>query len=101
MRSRGFCYPAVQQYRAAVAIRPELPNARAGLVACLLYLGQYREAVAHARLGVAWELERAAFQAALVVADSALRLQPPPGTVRITMSSKNPLAPYLAAGTHQ
>jgi protein O-mannosyl-transferase len=101
LRSRGFCYPAAQQYRIAIAIRPELPNARAGLVACLLYLGQYREAVAHARLGIAWERERAAFQAALVVADSALRLQPPPGTVRISMSSKSPLGPYMEVGTHR
>src|SRR3989304_2882205 len=50
-RHAGKCYPAIDLYRKAVALGPDLNDARAAFIACLLYLGDYRAAAAQARLG--------------------------------------------------
>ena len=75
--------------------------ARAGLIACLLDLGDYANAVFQARMAVSFEWERPAFQLARATADSALRAKAPPGTVRLAISDKFTIAPYMIVGARR
>jgi hypothetical protein len=94
LRGRGFCYPALALYRNVLVVHPDNMLARASLIACLLDQGWYRQAALHARLGISHDFERPVFQAALATADSALRVQAPPGTVRVDGSKSAVTAPY-------
>jgi tetratricopeptide (TPR) repeat protein len=85
LRSRGFCFRAAELYRKVIEVHPQHLPARASLIACLLDLGYYQQAVFHARMGVTFDWERPVFQMALVTADSALRVGAPPGTVRVAV----------------
>ena len=63
-REAGLCAPAVPLYRAAIALAPPRVDARAGLAACLLALGEPARARAEAQAAIAYggrrrpELER-------------------------------------------
>jgi hypothetical protein len=83
LRRQGACYRAAAHYRTAVEVEPRHMPARAGLIACLLDLGRYREAMLHARMGISFGWMPSAFQQALRTADSALRVSAPAGTVRV------------------
>jgi hypothetical protein len=72
--------------------------ARAALIACSLDLGLYREAALQARLAISFDWQRRAFQGALATADSALRVNAPAGTVRLTVSATDSLGAYVAVG---
>jgi hypothetical protein len=85
LRSRGFCHRAAELYRQVIAVRPEHLPARASLIACLLDLGYYKPALFHSRMAVTFDWERPVFQLALAAADSALRVEAPPGTVRVAV----------------
>ena len=98
LRSRGFCYPAAQLYRKVVGLQPESAPARAALVACLLYLGHYKDARFHARIGISFGEGRDRFQQALATADSALRFSAPPGTVRLQVSAADPVGRFMIIG---
>jgi len=87
LRSRGFCFRASELYRKVLEVHPEHLPARASLIACLLDLGYYDQAVYQARMGVTFDWERSAFQLALATADSARRVHAPPGTVRVAVPS--------------
>ena len=98
LRSRGFCYPAAALYRKALQVYPSFLAAQAGLIACALDLGQYREAAHNARLAISMDWERPAFQIALATADSALRVGAPPGTVRLKIPGKYVMGEVLTVG---
>jgi hypothetical protein len=98
LRSRGFCYPAAALYRKALEVYPSFLAAQAGLIACALDLGLYREAALNARLAISMDWERPAFQIALAVADSALRVGAPPGTVRLRIPDKYVMGDVLTVG---
>src|SRR5688572_12953930 len=98
LRSRGFCYPASEYYRKSLLVHSTLVEAQAGLIACALHLGHYREAAHIARTAISIDVDRPAFQLALMVADSALRTGAPPGTVRLSIPSKFQVAGWLTVG---
>ena len=83
----GLCGPAVEAWRNALdqAASVEYNEVRRSLIACLLYLGEYRRAAAEARIGIAggWRPER--YRGMLRTADSALAVGAPPGSVRISL----------------
>jgi protein O-mannosyl-transferase len=98
LRSRGFSYPAADLYRKITGIHPSDLLGRAALIACLLDLGRYREAMFQARMAISYSWELPAFQAALATADSALRVNAPPGTVRVKPPGLSGLGPYFVIG---
>ena len=98
LRQSGFCYPAAQQYRKVIALRPNHIAARTALIACALDLGFYREAAYQARMATAYDWQRLVFQRALFTADSALRVGAPPGTVRLKVSPSDSLGSYVIVG---
>ena len=98
LRSRGISYPAAELYRKVTVIHPADLLGRAALIACLLDLGSYREAIFQARMAISYSWELPAFQTALATADSALRVNAPPGTVRVKLTGKTGLGPYFVIG---
>jgi tetratricopeptide (TPR) repeat protein len=101
LRSRGFCYPAAVQYRKVLQVQQNNIGARASLIACLLDLGLYREALLQARLGISYDWERPAFQMALATAEYASRTAAPPGTVRLTVPASSKLGAAIVIGTRK
>jgi hypothetical protein len=101
LRQRGFCYPATKVYAEALAVRPDLLAGQASYLACALYLGWYRAAALHARIGISSDWERPAWVMALATADSALRVSAPAGTVRLAIPSRFTIAPYMTVGTRK
>jgi len=97
LRLRGFCYPAAQLYRQALAIRPNHMAVRASLVACLMHLGEYREARDLARMGITYGWQVPSWLQIRHSADSALRVGAPAGSVRITAPSDS-VAEFLNVG---
>jgi hypothetical protein len=98
LRQRGWCFPAVIQYKKVVEVHANHGAARAALAACLIDLGRYREAQYHARLGIAMGWQRSAFRQALLTADSAEGVSAPPGTVRINVASSDSVKVYMRIG---
>lgn len=87
-RERGDCYPALDLYAESLRIEPDQPGARASRIACFLHLGLYQEAIAEADMAIAVGRAAADFMAYRAVADSAARVEAPPGTVRLVV--RNP-----------
>jgi tetratricopeptide (TPR) repeat protein len=85
-RNAGLCEPAVEAYRAGLSLSASVQfnDVRQSMIACLLYLGDYHEAAAEARIGVAGAWNAPRFRRYLALADSARAAGAPPGTVRIT-----------------
>jgi len=98
LRSRGNCYPAADLYRKALQIRPGAMPGLAPLIACLLDLGRYREAAAQTRIAIAYAWRQPFFQQLLATADSAQRVQAPPGTVKVNIPEKDELYRYVTIG---
>src|SRR6185503_9018292 len=98
LRLKGFCHPAVVLYRQALVIRPNNMAIRASLLACLMNLGEYREALAVARVGVAYEWQQPTWQALRWAADSALRVGAPAGSVLFSMQNDS-VKTYMNIGT--
>jgi hypothetical protein len=98
LRLKGHCHPAADLYRTALRARPEFSSSRAGLIACLMHIGAYQEAKFHARMGASYEWSRPFFQRALGVADSALRVAAPPGTVEIKVLPGDTVSAFAQIG---
>jgi hypothetical protein len=98
LRLKGFCYPASDLYRQALVRHPNNMAARASLIACLIHLGQYREAESVARIAISYDWQVPTFQALRHTADSALRVGAAPGTVKVTLLSDS-VATYMNVGT--
>jgi hypothetical protein len=95
LRLKGHCYPAMELYRRALALQPSNIAARISLMACLMEHGSYREAIAHARMGISFDYRPNTFRRWLATADSALRVGAPPGTVKLTLLPVDSLDPGL------
>jgi hypothetical protein len=98
LRLRGHCYPAAALYRRVLEVRPENSATRAGLIACLLDLGAYREAMYHARMGISFDWHRPVFQRALATAESAQRVSAAPGSVRMIVAPGDTVGALLTIG---
>ena len=98
LRLKGICYPAIQLYREALVMHPNNMAARASLVACYMHLGQYREALAEARLGISYDWQRPTWLALRNTADSALRAGAAPGSVKLDLPSDS-VSTYMGIGT--
>jgi tetratricopeptide (TPR) repeat protein len=97
LRLKGFCYPALELYRKSLQIHPNNMAARASLVACLMQLGNYREALDAARVGISYDWQRETWQWLRFKADSALRAGAPPGSINIQVGDS--VAAYMRIGT--
>ncbi len=83
-RSSGLCDRAIEAYRSGLAasVSVEFNDARQSMVACMLFEGRYREAAAEARIGIAGDWNVPMFRRMLALADSAMAVAAPPGTIR-------------------
>ncbi len=86
-RRNGLCRPAIEAYDTGLAqsSSSDFDDIRRSLIACLLFVGEYRRAGAEARIGIAGGRDDANFQRFRHTADSALAVNALPGQVRITM----------------
>jgi hypothetical protein len=98
LRLKGHCYPAAELYRTSLRIRPNNMAVRASLIACLVHMGAYREALALARVGVAYDWQLPTWQAIRHTVDSALQVNAAPGTVTLTILSDS-VGTYMNIGT--
>lgn len=83
LRLRGHCYPAAELYRKSLAIHPANLAVRASLVACLIDLGKYQEALDEIATGLTYAERPATWIQLRHTADSALKAGAPPGSVRL------------------
>jgi hypothetical protein len=86
-RLAGDCKPAMDLYEKALAMEPRLADVRSSLIACLLYVGDYRKTIVQTRLGAAYGFEVENFQQWRHTADSAIAVNAPPKTIRITVDT--------------
>lgn len=84
LRLKGFCYPAVRLYRRSLEVAPENMAVRASLAACLINIGDYNGALAETGRGIASGKKQELWNFLKATADSALRVQAPAGSIRIT-----------------
>jgi hypothetical protein len=80
-RQRAECEPAIGLYQAVLTDR-DIPSARSGLIACLLFTGDYEQGRAQALEGIRHGYDAALFRVWFHTADSAVTTRPAPGTVR-------------------
>jgi hypothetical protein len=99
LRMRGHCFPAARIYRDVLEIRPSYGSIRMALVACLLDLGRYREAKFHSRMGASFDWSLPVFQWTLAIADSAERVNAPPGSVRVLVQPGDSVSTYVKVGS--
>ena len=85
LRRRGFCNPAVALYRKSLDIDPQVHGVRMSLVACLIRLGRYPDALQEIGKGIPLGEHTATWLGLRNTADSALRAGAPPGTVPVTL----------------
>lgn len=83
LRLAGFCQPAIVEYRRILQLRSDQHSARAGLIACLIYVGDYAAARRESELGVGYGFREDLFRQWREIADSAERVHAPAGTVRL------------------
>lgn len=81
LRERGHCDAALMYYKQVLALTPQQSGPRASEVACLVYTGNYALAVKEARLGGGYGIQTGTFGVYRQIADSALRVHAPPGSV--------------------
>lgn len=98
LRSRGNCSPAVDLYRRSLRVRPGYMEGLVPLIVCFLDLGRYREAGAQARIAMSYAWREPLFRRAIALADSALREQAPPGTVRLLLPENDELRESVTIG---
>ncbi|MGH7583036.1 MAG: hypothetical protein ACREL5_07425, partial [Gemmatimonadales bacterium] len=82
-RGAGLCTPALKYYKQVLLLTPGQSGARASEVACLLYLGDYAEAAAEARIGVSFGMQTKSLELYARIADSAARVHAAPHTVNL------------------
>jgi hypothetical protein len=82
-RVAGHCEPAIREYQAVLRKLPNHISVRASEVACLLYLGRYREAAAEARLGASYGYQPKSLALYAEIADSAERVHAPMHSINL------------------
>jgi tetratricopeptide (TPR) repeat protein len=85
LRRRGFCDPAVELYRKSLGISPQVHAVRLSLIACLIQLGRYPDALQEIGKGIPLGEHTGAWLRLRAAADSALKSGAPPGTVRVPL----------------
>lgn len=80
-RLGGKCAPASTLYRKVLQITPDHAGARASLIACQVYEGDYLAAGREARIGLSYGNQVKSFQLYRRVADSAAMVGAPPRSV--------------------
>jgi hypothetical protein len=83
LREAGQCDPAVKLYYRLLLYNPSHSAARASLVGCLVYLGDYVAAAREARLGVSYGYQPKSFALYAQIADSAAQVKAPPGSIQL------------------
>jgi hypothetical protein len=86
-RTLGLCAPAVKLYHKSLMLAPEAVATRSSLIACQLYLGDYRAAKREIRIGMELGKELENLSRFEKAADSALAIKAPSGSVRVTVDS--------------
>jgi hypothetical protein len=81
LRERGHCDAALMYYPRVLALTPQQSGPRASEVACLVYTGQYADAAREARIGAGYGIQTGTFGLYRRIADSALRVHAPIGSV--------------------
>ena len=86
-RRNGLCQAAIVAYDTGLAqsSSSDFDDIRRSLIACLLFVGEYRRAGAEARIGIAGGRDDVSFQRFRHTADSPLAVNAQLGQVRITM----------------
>jgi len=86
-RKNGHCWGAIETYDAGLAqsSSTDFDDIRRSLIACLLFVGEYRRAGMEARIGIAGERDSVNFRRFRATADSAIEVGAAAGTVRVTM----------------
>ena len=82
-RFNDLCVPAIPLYREALAVAPRRADARLSLVSCLMWEGEYEDAVREARFGRGWGIDDQNFLNAMRVADSSANAGAPRHSVRL------------------
>lgn len=95
LRLKGHCYPAIELYRRALALQPNSMAARISLMACLVEIGAYGEAVTQGRMAITFDYRQDTFRRWIRTADSARRVGAPRGTVKLTLLPSDSLDPGL------
>src|SRR5690606_41426882 len=80
-RLSGNCAPAIPLYQDALAMVPHQVIARASLIACYLWLGDYAPVALQARIAASYGGDPLKFARDRIAADSALLIGAPPRTV--------------------
>lgn len=83
LRRRGFCVPAVELYRKSLAANPAGDPVRASLVACLIEMGKYPEALEEISKGIPAGEQTRTWLRLRETAHRALETGAPPGSVRV------------------
>ncbi|MES1259500.1 MAG: glycosyltransferase family 39 protein [Gemmatimonadota bacterium] len=81
LRERNHCDAAIKYYKMVLKLTPQQGGPRASEIACLVYTGKYAEAVSEARIGGGYGIQTGTFGLYKQIADSALRVNAPAGTV--------------------
>ena len=81
LRERGHCDAALKYYRMVLVLTPQQSGPRASEVACLIYTGDYAKASREARIGGGYGIQTGTFGLYRQIADSALRVNAPIGSV--------------------
>lgn len=82
-RQAGDCYAADRLYAHVLTVQPAHVGARGSFVACLMYIGDYVDAAAQARLGASFGHATGTFASYAQIADSAARAHAPPHSVQL------------------
>ncbi len=82
-RLAGDCYPAIQLYQRVLQLDPYHTAARASLITCQVLIGDYLHAWREAKIGEQYGKQTKSFALYGGIADSALRVHAPKGTVRL------------------
>ena len=85
LRRRGFCYPAAELYQRSLRINSGAQAVRMSLIACLIQLGRYPDALAEIGKGIPLGEHTAAWLGLRAAADSALKAGAPPGSIRVPL----------------
>ena len=83
-RQAEHCDPAVKEYQEVLRRAPDYVSVRMSEVACLLYLGRYREAAAEARLGASFDVQASRLASYAGIADSAERVHAPLHSINLS-----------------
>lgn len=86
-RAKARCGPAIVEYRAALKLAPAAADFRSSLIACLLYQGEYDDALASVAVGRGFDSTSRIFKRMTTLVDSLRRLRPPPTGVTIELDT--------------